>query len=120
MNRVRAYWKTIACAGVIIYLSLIREYHLPIDITFAWRDKLFHALAYCVLGLLFGLELHKDAVVGIKYRLLLLSLPVALGGIIELLQEYLIAPRIGEWADFAANTIGVLTAYVICTIFVMK
>ena len=34
--------------------------------------------------------------------------PIALGGLIELAQMYLTTNRSGEWADFAADSIGVL------------
>ena len=104
----------------ILYLSLVKEIKLPFVVEFSWRDKLFHAAAYLVLGLLFGIELKKDHITGLKYWLLLLLLPVSFGGIIELLQEFCFAPRVGDWFDFLANTIGVVTACLICKIFVTK
>lgn len=33
--------------------------------------------------------------------------PIAMGGILELMQAYLTTCRSGEWLDFVANTIGV-------------
>lgn len=38
---------------------------------------------------------------------------IAYGGIIELLQHYVVVTRTGDWADFAANTAGVLVAYIL-------
>jgi hypothetical protein len=37
-------------------------------------------------------------------------LPIALSGIIELLQSYCTEHRGGDWLDFAANSLGVLLA----------
>ena len=44
-----------------------------------------------------------------KGKLLLLAFlaPIAMGGILELMQAYLTTFRSGEWLDFVANTIGV-------------
>lgn len=117
---MRAYWKTIVWSCFILYMSLVKEIRLPFTLEFSWRDKLFHAAAYLVLGLLFGMELEKNNIAGFKYWLLLLLLPVTFGGIIELLQEFFFAPRVGDWYDFWANTAGVIIACLICRIFVTK
>ena len=101
-------------------MSLIREYRLPLMLDFSWRDKLFHALAYCILGVLFSIELRKDSIEGTKCILLSILLPIAFGGLIELLQEFFFAPRVGDWFDFIANAVGVVMAYLICKIFVTK
>ena len=37
-------------------------------------------------------------------------LPIAISGLLELLQEYATDCRSGDWYDFVANTLGVLTA----------
>jgi VanZ family protein len=43
-----------------------------------------------------------------KIILLAIIAPIVLGGLIELAQMYLTTNRSGEWADFAADSIGVL------------
>ena len=120
MRYLRAYWKSIVWGLFILYMSLIREYNLTFLPEFSWRDKLFHAAAYFIFGLLLGYELRKDQISGVAYWSVLIFLPVIFGGIIELLQHYCFAPRVGDWFDFAANTIGVLIACLICRIFVTK
>lgn len=37
-------------------------------------------------------------------------LPIVMSGVIELVQEYMTTYRSGDWADFAANSTGVLLA----------
>ncbi|MBR3564885.1 MAG: VanZ family protein [Paludibacteraceae bacterium] len=120
IERIKTYWKTTLCAIVIIYLSLIREVPLLWQPIFSWRDKIFHALAYTALTLLLFFEMRQDNVTEPRQTILLFCIPICLGGIIELLQHYFFAPRVGDWADFAANTIGTFAAFLICRIFVTK
>jgi VanZ family protein len=39
--------------------------------------------------------------------------PIALGGIIEILQEMFFNPRSGEWLDWLTDIAGVLTAWAV-------
>lgn len=116
---LKAYWKTLICAGLILYLSLIKE-TLALEPLFSWQDKAFHAIAYCVLSVVFGVELWNENVREWRYWLFVLLLPIMYGGVMELLQEYCFPPRVGDWLDFIANAVGVILAGLICRIFVTK
>ena len=120
MHLVQAYWKSTLWSIFIIYVSLIKEYNLQLLPDFSWRDKLLHACAYCILGLLLGIELKACQICGKRYWLWLIITPICLGGLIEILQEYCFPPRVGDWWDFAANSFGVILATLICKIFVTK
>ena len=68
---------------------------------------------------------HHDKLNWIKILLLGIIAPVILGGLMEIAQMYLTQNRSGEWADFIADTIGVLVGtaigyYAIRTIFKKK
>lgn len=120
MATLRSYWKSIIWSLLILYMSLIREYHwMPLP-EFTWRDKLFHAIVYCIFGLLLGMDLKRNNTGSPGYWIILLLIPILYGGIIELLQHYFFPPRVGDWYDFLANTTGVLIASLICRITVMK
>lgn len=65
---------------------------------------------YCGLELIIWVEyLRRHADLNkVKFILLGIAAPIALGGIMELAQMLLTVNRSGEWADFIADTLGVL------------
>ena len=68
---------------------------------------------------------HHDNLNWIKILLLGIIAPVILGGLMEIAQMYLTQNRSAEWADFIADTIGVLVGaaigyFAIRTIFKKK
>ena len=93
-----AFW--LATASVLV-LTLMPASQLPPLGPFNFWDKAQHALAFAVLTVL-GLLAWPQA--SLRWRLLL-SL-VALGGAIEVAQ-HLTGWRHGEWADWAADALGV-------------
>ena len=93
-----AFW--LATLAVLL-LTLLPEEHLPPRGPFDFWDKAQHALAFAVLTAL-GLLGWPQA--NLRWRLLL-SL-VALGGEIEVAQHWT-GWRHGEWADWAADAVGV-------------
>jgi VanZ family protein len=136
------YSFSIVVAAVIFYVSILKPAQLPSDITlFAGADKLIHLLMYLGLGLMLNFEVFRhygldsqspNKKEGYSRRLrvkpaarlcrlaqprmtlfFVLAFPILYGGIIELLQANFFPPRTGEWLDFAANTTGVLLAYLI-------
>lgn len=116
MKTLRSYPLTLLCLVLIIVLSFFSPPHTPLD-NVAMIDKWTHLVMYGgTVGVLWleywrahyrrGTRLSPVALV-----LLAVLLPIALGGLIELLQAYCTAGRrSGEWADFIADTLGVLLA----------
>ena len=79
-------------------------------------DKWTHAVMYLVLGfsLIFEyLRANKKAKLK-AFMLWVWLLPVAMGGLIEILQEYCTGGRrSGDWLDFLADSIGSTIAFLI-------
>lgn len=80
---------------------------MPIQITHS--DKLFHAIAYFTLGLVWLLSFPKSLKKrSVKYAIV--SSCVIYGIVLEVLQGTLTAYRTASLLDIVANTIGVVIA----------
>lgn len=102
-------------AVVILYGSLIREPHFrlpPIN----GADKWAHLLMYAALGAALLWDLVRDRVSGWRMWLIALVVPVAFGGIIEVLQENFFYPRTGDWWDWLADIVGTVIGCIIAYI----
>ena len=90
---------SIVCAGLIAYLSLIREphFHLP---PVSYADKWGHIAMYLVFAIVLMCEK-----VPVVYTCLV---SIIYGGLMELLQHYFFPPRTGDWWDWLADGIGTL------------
>ena len=106
---LRRYPVTLLLAVGIVLLSLlpIPEIKLAEEVPLA--DKWTHMVMYGVLTLTIWVEYRRAHQKSNAWRLLLFAFlaPIAMGGILELMQAYLTTCRSGEWLDFVANTIGV-------------
>ncbi len=112
MRRILNYIPTVLVAGLILYLSLLREphFHLP-PIKIAYLDKLLHTVFYFVLAAVFTCDLWRDRVRFAILISLAIILPVIYGGIIEILQQQYFYPRTGEWFDWGADILGTLLGF---------
>jgi len=101
--------------AAIIILSLAPLQDMPDLPGVKFLDKWTHFVMYGGLCLVIWWEYlrqHKTtdwkrASVGV------VLLPILLGGLLELAQDYLTTYRNGEWMDFVADSMGVLLALVI-------
>lgn len=109
---LRTYWSPLLVALAILYGSLIRTPHIRMDVV-GNMDKLCHMAAYFLLGLTLTRALLRDGVPFLQRALWAVVLPLFYGGVIELLQGWLFAPRTADFMDFLANAAGSLLAYVI-------
>ena len=85
-------------------------------------DKVAHLCMYAVFAFLCLWGYRKQFISkGIQYRrkviLLAVVISIAYGGLTELMQEYLVPSRIGDWVDFAADTVGTLVGVGIFYLF---
>jgi len=97
---------------VLVYLSLRPNLKGP-GIQIPYFDKLAHLGFYFVASLLFLTALDKTSLVSIKTTnkiLWTLLIHLFLGGVIEVIQEYYVSGRSGEFADFLANASGISIA----------
>ncbi len=110
---LRAYPLSLLCAAAICYLCMKRISLSGFRLfLFPHYDKAVHFLMYFVLCLLvWGERLRsRGAEDGRGRWLWTVAVPVALGGAIELAQEYLTTYRSGDWTDLAADALGVAFA----------
>ena len=104
---ISKYWPafTLILLGSITYLSLRPLPRLP-DVP--GGDKLLHFIAYA--GVMFIPGLRRPAI-GISAALVL----ALWSGAIELIQPYV--NRYGEWADMAANVLGIICGFALGQVF---
>ena len=106
---LKKYPLTLSIISVICYLSFFKPPQTDME-QISGIDKLVHLCMYggvCTILWIEYLRTHQS----INKKKILIGavvLPIALSGIIELLQSYLTEHRGGDWLDFAANSIGVL------------
>lgn len=97
----------IGIALFIGYLSLKKIDYVPIQLSHS--DKIFHAIAYFLLGLTWLLSFPKSLQKKkVKYAVVISC--VFYGIVIEVLQATLTTYRTASLLDIVANTVGVLVA----------
>ena len=117
------YPLSIAIILLVTFLSFFKPPSTDLD-NVPGIDKLVHTGMYFVMASFLWWEFYKGqknthapiwhAWVGA------FLCPLLYGGIVELLQEYCIEHRGGEWLDFAANSAGVIIAAVVGYYFLPK
>jgi len=107
----KKYFFSIIIAIGIFYLSTASPSALPEMPKITGFDKFIHVLLYAILAFALSLEATRKNKFG--YCALAILFPILYGGLIEILQHYVYASRVGDWYDFWANTIGVLIGYLI-------
>lgn len=110
MKRIlRTYPLTLLVLAAILFLSLFNPPESDLG-SVKGIDKIAHICMYGGLELVLWFEYlrHHDILDRTKLIWLAIIAPVAYSGAMELAQLFLTDYRSGEWADLAANTIGVL------------
>lgn len=104
----RRYPLSFLLAFAIVLLSLLPVPDVRVTVEVPLMDKWAHMVMYGVLTLVIWLEYIRTHRQMRGRRLLLLAFlaPIAMGGVLELMQAYLTTCRSGEWLDFVANSIG--------------
>lgn len=117
MRQALRYLPSVLAAGIILYLSLLREpsFALP---PIAHADKYAHTGMYVVLALCLTYALIKTPMKSeICRTVAALSVPIVYGGMIEILQQQFFYPRTGSWADWAADIAGVFIGYLLVILY---
>lgn len=111
---------------VILILCLIPGDKMPED-PIVNADKIYHAGAFALLGFLVAYGLKKQFTFNwLKAHAGKVSIifSILLGGIIEVLQHYLIKNRCGDWIDWlfdaAGSILGVIILLLICRYIINK
>ena len=99
------YKESVIVAMLILYASLIRAPHFQLP-PVAFADKWSHLLAYAVLGCALTVNMIRDEVGKRGLWLIGLLVPIAYGGIIEIVQGAFFPPRTADWWDWIADIVG--------------
>ncbi len=115
----------ILCGIVILILTGLPGSVFPHAKPLLGFDKVVHVLMYATFAFLCIWGYRKQFVAnGKTYRAKALRLATIIsilyGGITELMQEYLVPSRTGDWYDFLADTIGTLLGISIFGLFFRK
>lgn len=117
---LRMYPMSIIVLGILMYLSFMNPSDKEIPMM-TNADKLVHFCMYLGVSGVFWLEwirAHRPGkAFNVKGLLYCCLFPVALGGLIEIAQEYLVEFRSGDWLDFAANSAGVALATILAYLY---
>lgn len=117
-NWLISFFPALFIAIVIVILSAIpgNRIHLPP----IWNiDKYIHLGVYFVqtLTLMTGFRLYYGSRLPLRRAILIsLTLAVSMGGLLEILQEYVFISRSGDYLDFTANTLGAVSASIIASV----
>lgn len=103
----------------VTYLSLINSDDLQIGFfNFLHADKLVHFTIYFIMASLLYRVLYLSFTIPVNVQVVVsIAIPVVYGGMIELMQEYLVSGRTADVFDFLANiggiTIGVYSSWLL-------
>ena len=106
----RRYPLTYLVAVIIVILSLYPFGNIEIAEDVPLADKWTHMVMYGTFALVIWWEYGRNHEHRQWRSLILWAVlaPIAMSGLMELLQAYATTYRSGEWFDLLANTIGVL------------
>ena len=93
------------CSVLILSTQRLNTVQIPL---FPGIDKVVHFTFYGIMVIVFAWAYYKLNQLNLSKLLIAVYWSILFGGLIELIQHYLIDGRTGDWADFAANTIGAL------------
>lgn len=111
MNKLKFYWKSIAWGLVILALLMIRK--VPVEtpkFEIQGLDKLVHFGLFFILSFLLSRDIKKGDIQKTTF-IIVFALPSVYGGVLELVQNFLIEGRSGEWFDFLADACGAFAAW---------
>lgn len=111
----RRYPLTYLVAVIIVILSLYPFGNIEIAEDVPLADKWTHMVMYGTFALVIWWEYGRNHNCRQWKNLILWAVlaPIAMSGLMELLQAYATTYRSGEWFDLLANTIGVLVGSLI-------
>jgi len=112
---LKKYWLTILYVLIVLILCFMNPAAFPASPVKNF-DKLVHVLMFLGLsGVVFFDNTNYLRSPISKMRIFLSSLlfPIALGGLIEIMQADLTKTRTGDWYDFFSDQIGAFIGYVI-------
>jgi VanZ family protein len=113
---IGTYWKSLLVCITILFLSFMNPPSIPsVQVLFSF-DKIGHLGMYAIFTFLLLTDTSNLQQVRSRkpyYIWLGIAFPVFVGGMTELLQTLLFAPRAAEWGDFVADVAGVAVGWLL-------
>lgn len=107
--KLKPFIPTLIWLIIIVVLSGYPGRNLP-KAPFDEFDKLVHLAIYALLSFLsvlgFSKQPNSSLLSNKLQNFFSISFSIVMGGLIELLQEYVFINRYGDWYDFIANSLG--------------
>ena len=106
---IKKYPLSLLVIATILFLSLFNPPKTKLD-PIQGIDKIVHVCMYGGLELVIWIEYlrHHNNLNWVKILFLGIIAPIAFGGLMEIAQMELTQRRSAEWADFLADSVGVL------------
>lgn len=119
---LKCYLRSFLVFCVILYVSLIRIAPVKLVSDLPYFDKLVHlGMYFCFAFFLYLDSVKKNkAFCVVSLAAISILIPSLLGGIIELLQSNFFPPRTAEWADFIADFLGSVLAFLLLHLYFSK
>jgi VanZ family protein len=120
---LKRYWKSLLVTATVLVLSFVRFAPIEGMPDFRFTDKLIHVIMYLFYALVLMYDYRHDTLLHHRkssFLAICIVIPLLVGGITEILQSWLFAPRQGDIFDFAANSAGVMLAWWVHTLFRKK
>lgn len=114
LRLLKRYPLAIFCILLTWYLCLFKPPRTRLD-EIQNIDKVVHISMYLGTCTILWIEYLRSHLREQTRKIILWAIvaPITMSGVIELVQEYCTTTRSGEWADFAANSTGVLLAAIL-------
>ena len=113
---LKKYPVSLGLIVLVFYLSFFKPPSLDVPV-FLGFDKVAHLCMYGGLSGMLWIEFFRNhrvyGTIGWHAWMGAFVCPIAMSGVIELLQEYCTTYRGGDWFDFLANITGVVIATLI-------
>jgi len=110
----RIYGLSCVVTLLILYLSITTSVPMEDKVPrFEGMDKVVHFFLYALLSLAICRDFFRQSVSFSSRKMIIwaIILPIAYGGLIEILQEAFFYPRTAEWGDWIADILGVFAGY---------
>jgi VanZ family protein len=124
LHYFRNYPLSLLILLTIVYLSFFKPTAEEEVTLFAHFDKLAHFCMYAGLSGMLWLEFlraHRNGFMPMRHVWIGAGLcPILFSGTVEILQSTLTNYRSGDWADFAANSLGVVAASLVGRFLLMR
>ena len=111
LHYLKKYPLSLIITAIILYLSFFKPPQTEIN-EIPYIDKVVHTCMYGGLCLFIWIEYLRSHKTLNRTRMIIggIVLPIVLSGFIEYIQSQCTETRSGDWADLAANIVGVLLA----------